>query len=559
MLNKIPLSEYPRPQLKRDSYLCLNGEWEYAIRDREDIPPVFDGKIIVPFSPETELSGVYKNISPNDWLFYKLHFSLDKNFIKDKVILHFTAVDQIAEVYLNGQKLGKHVGGYLPFEFEIKKYLKDENELIVVVKDYTDTSYHSRGKQRIKRGGIWYTPQSGIYMPVWIESVSNDYVKDLRIIPHVDSNEVLIKVSSSASSANIIFEKKIYNIPTNKYYRVKLKDTHLWSPEDPYLYSFEATTNNDHVYSYFAMRKVSVEKYNNHQVLFLNNKPYFMKGVLDQGYYKDGLYTPKDYYEYENDIKLIKSLGFNTVRKHIKIETPIWYHLCDKYGLLVWQDFVNGGENYKFSTIAFPLITNIHHKDTHHGMFSRRNEKGREETIEEFKQTIDYLFNTPSIVLWTIFNEGWGQFDSKDIYEQLKKIDNTRLYDHASGWHDQGISDVKSMHVYFKNVEMPKAKAIKDRAVILSEFGGLVLPIENHYQKGKKTYKSFKNKEEWLKAYSEMIDKDVIKNISKGLSAIIYTQFSDVEDECNGFVTFDREVVKVNPEDIKKINDKIHY
>ena len=559
MNQKIPLSEYPRPQLKRDSYLCLNGEWEYAIRDRKDIPPVFDGKIIVPFSPETDLSGVNKMVGPNDWLFYHKQFSLDKTFIKDKVLLHFTAVDQIAEVYLNGQYIGKHIGGYLPFEFDIKNYLKENNDLVVVVKDYSDTSYYSRGKQRIKRGGIWYTPQSGIYMPVWIESVPNDYIQDLKIVPHIERKEVLIKVASQANSASVKIQNKKYDIRTNKFVSLKVNDMHLWSPEDPYLYNIVVSTNSDTVHSYFAMRKVSLVMHNGQKVIALNDKPYFMKGVLDQGYYKEGLYTPKDYSDYEKDLQLIKDLGFNTVRKHIKIEAPIWYYLCDKMGLLVWQDFVNGGENYKFSTIVFPLITNIHHKDTWHAKFSRSNIDGRKQAVEEFKDTINYLFNHPSIVLWTIFNEGWGQFDSKDIYEDLRKIDGTRLFDHASGWHDQGISDVKSMHVYFKKVEMPKKKNIKNRAVVLSEFGGLLLPIEGHDRKGKKTYKSFKNKDEWLKAYREMIQRDVINNIPKGLAASIYTQLSDVEDELNGFVTFDREVIKVNPKEIKEINDKIKF
>ena len=555
----IPLNEYPRPNLKRDSFLSLNGEWEFAIRDYDEIPPVFDSKIIVPFSPETELSGIDRIIKPNEWIFYKKHFSLDKSFIKDKVIIHFLAVDQIADVYLNGEYLGQHVGGYLPFEFEVKNLLKEENELIVKVKDYSDTSYHSRGKQKIKRGGIWYTPQSGIYYPVWIESVSNDYIKDIKIIPDIDEKKVGIKVSSDAKVAKVIVLGKEYIARTNRYNYFKINNPHLWSPEDPFLYDLKIETENDKVETYFAMRKVSLIEYNGHKVIALNNKPYFMKGVLDQGYYHDGLYTPRSLEEYEKDIKLIKDLGFNTVRKHIKIEMPYWYYLCDKLGLLVWQDFINGGEQYKFSTIAFPLITNIHHKDKHYLMFSRTDKEGRKEAEREFEDIIKYLFNHPSIVLWTIFNEGWGQFDSKRICENLSKLDGTRLFDHASGWHDQGISDVKSMHVYFKKVEMPKKSAIKNRAVILSEFGGLVLPIEGHDRKGKRTYKAFKNREDWLNAYKQMIERDVINNIPKGLCASIYTQLSDVEDELNGFITFDREVVKVSVEKIKEINDKISF
>ncbi len=552
-----PLSEYPRPQLVRDSYLCLNGEWEYAINKNADIPQNFDGKIIVPFSPETSASGVNRMIESDDYLYYRLSFKLDKNFIKDKVILHFTAVDQIAEVYLNDQYLGKHVGGYLPFEFEIKQYLKEENVLILRVQDKTDDVELSRGKQKIKRGGIWYTPQSGIYMPVWLESVSNDYIKNIKITPDLDNKQVKIIVYSDSEMATIHIFGKDHIITTNKEHTFNVEDLHEWSPENPYLYVFSVATENDVVNSYFAMRKVSITEHNGHKVIALNNKPYFMKGVLDQGYYQKGLYTPEDYQEYINDIQLVKSLGFNTIRKHIKIEAPRWYYECDRLGILVWQDFINGGGHYKFPTITFPLITGIHKKDTKYARFARKNAECRDFSLQEFKDTINYLYNVPSIVLWTIFNEGWGQFDSVKIYEELKQIDDTRLYDHASGWHDQGISDVKSLHVYFKAVKMPKEKEIKNRSVILSEFGGFLLPIEGHMQKGKKTYRSYKDFDTWLKVYEECINRDVIANIPKGLSAAIYTQLSDVEDELNGFVTFDREVVKVDIEKIKSINDKI--
>lgn len=554
---KQPLNDYPRPQLVRESYLCLNGEWDYAITKSKEIPSQYDGKIIVPFSPETSASGVNKMVHPDDYLYYHLSFRLDKSFIKDKVLLHFTAVDQIAEVYINNQYLGKHIGGYLPFEFDIKPYLKDENELILRVQDKTDEVELSRGKQKINRGGIWYTPQSGIYMPVWIESVSNDYIKKLKITPDLDNQEVRITVFSDAEMATIHIFGKDHIISTNKEHVFKVEDLHEWSPENPYLYIFSVRTENDEINSYFAMRKVSVIEHNGHKVIALNNKPYFMKGVLDQGYYKPGLYTPETYEDYIKDIKLVKSLGFNTIRKHIKIEAPRWYYECDRLGILVWQDFINGGGQYKFPTIAFPVITGIHKKDTKYSAFARKNAECRDFSIQEFKDTIDYLYNVPSIVLWTVFNEGWGQFDSVKIYNELKQIDSTRLYDHASGWHDQGISDVKSLHVYFKKVKLPNEKKINNRAVILSEFGGFLLPIEGHLMNGKKTYRSYKSEEEWLEAYKTCINRDVVNNIPKGLAASIYTQLSDVEDELNGFVTFDREVVKVDPNKIKEINDNI--
>ena len=554
-----PLIDYPRPQLVRSSYLSLNGEWEYAIRKDKKVPDTFDGTIMVPFSPETELSGVNRIVQPDERLYYRLKFSLDKSFIKDKVILHFMAVDQIADVYLNDAHLGLHVGGYLPFEFDIKPFLEQENVLLVKVRDMSDTSHFSRGKQKIKRGGIWYTPQSGIYMPVWLESVSNDYIQELKITPDVDNSEIRINVISDAPGATIKIFGKEKAIPTNEEVSYHVDNMHLWSPEDPFLYHFSVKTKGDEVSSYFAMRKVSTMMYNGHKVLALNNKPYFMKGVLDQGYYKSGLYTPESYQDYNSDLGLIKSLGFNTVRKHIKIEMPRWYYECDRMGLLVWQDFINGGGKYKPSIVLKPLITGKHKRDNKYKAFGRNDVEGRMEAKQEFRDIINYLYNTPSIVLWTIFNEGWGQFDAKDIYYGLRDMDKTRLFDHASGWHDQGVSDVKSLHVYFKKVKMPSKGKIKNRAVVVSEFGGLVLPIKDHMRKGKQTYKVYKNTSKWLEAYEKMIERDIISNIKKGLTACIYTQLSDVEDELNGFVTFDRQVVKVSVEKIKAINEKIKF
>ena len=555
---KQPLSEYPRPQFYRDSYLSLNGYWEYSFSDTPDIPTTWEGKILVPYSPETTLSEVNRFLKPNEYLFYKLEFNLNDSVIKDKVLLHFLGVDQIADVYLNGQHLGQHIGGYLPFEFEIKEHLKEQNELIVRVQDFTDTSFYSRGKQRIKRGGIWYTPQSGIYFPVFIESVSNDYIQSVKFTPDIDNQEIIINIKCDLPEVGINIFNMDRPISTNKDVHVKVKDMHLWSPEDPYLYFVKIYTDNDEVTSYFAMRKFSTiidEK--GYTRLALNNKPIFMKGVLDQGYYKEGLYTPNSYEDYIKDIELVKSLGFNMIRKHIKIEIPRWYFECDKRGIIVWQDFVNGGGQYKFSTIAFPLITGRHHKDTNYRKFARTSLQGRIFAEQEFRDTIEYLYNSPCIGLWTIFNEGWGQFDSIRINEELKEEDSTRLFDHASGWHDQGVSDVKSLHVYFKKVKLPKSRQVKHRSIILSEFGGFVLPIKGHMMNGKKTYRSFNDKDKWLEQYQKCIQRDVINNIPKGLSASVYTQLSDVEDECNGFTTFDRKIVKVEPSIIKDINDKI--
>ena len=552
-----PLSNYPRPQFKRESYLNLNGEWEYKISKNATYPLSFDGKILVPFSPETELSGVNHILQPDEYLFYKLDFEIPEGFVKDMVYLHFLAVDQVCDVMLNGQMLGHHEGGFLPFSFEIKSKLEEKkNTLVLRVRDFTDTSHYSRGKQKLKHGNIWYTPQSGIYFPVFLESTPFLHVNDVKFTPDIDKKEIIINVSSGADACQIFLEDKKQRILCNEDVHIHINNMRLWCPEDPYLYPIIIEVGEDRVVSYFAMRKFSIVKdENNIPRLALNNKPIFMNGVLDQGYYKKGLLTPESYDDYILDINLVKSLGFNTIRKHIKIEMPQWYYECDKRGVIVWQDFVNGGGKYDFFTVTSPLFTKMHANDHRYRKFRRTDEKGRELALKEFKQTINYLYNSPCIALWTIFNEGWGQFDSKLVLEEMQKLDHTRLFDHASGWHDQKIGDIKSMHVYFQRVKLPEKD---NRCKIVSEFGGLVLPIPGHVIKGNSVYKKFENKVDYLEAFKKMIEEDIINNIPKGLSASIYTQLSDVEEETNGFITFDREVVKVNPDLIKAINSKVH-
>ena len=558
---KQPLSEYPRPQFKRESYICLNGYWEYAIRKEETIPDSFDGQILVPYSPEVEKSGVNKTLMPDDYLFYRLKTTIPASFIKDKVILHFGAVDQIAEVFIDGQFAIKHIGGFLPFSVDIKPFLKGEDlEIVLRVQDTTNTSYHSSGKQSLKPEGIWYKAQSGIYMPVWMESVKEGYIEKLKITPDIDKNIVVLRFESTNKSAKVKLNYKIYDVLANQDNIIEIENPMLWSPESPHLYEFKIYNDVDEVSSYFAMRKISLIKNKDGMlVIALNNKEYFMKGVLDQGYYQDGLLTPNSDEDYINDINLIKSLGFNVSRKHIKIESMRWYYHCDRLGLLVWQDFVNGCTKYNFWLNQVPLFVRYKISDKKHKQFFREDAEGRKEAYQEFLDTIDLLYNSPCIVLWTIFNEAWGQFDSKEIYEKLKVIDPTRLYDHASGWHDQGSGDFKSMHIYKWRVKVPSKRKIGKRAFICSECGAYILDKRLKEAKKKEgfIYLLFNNKEDFQKEYERFIKEEIIPAKRNGMSAFIYTQISDVEEEMNGFISYDRKEIKVDINKIKEINDTI--
>ena len=556
--NEIPLSEYPRMQMVRDSYLSLNGEWDYLISPSDDVPKTFFGKILVPFSPESPLSKVNRVVMPDEYLIYRRSFSLEPGFVKGRVFLHFQAVDQSAKVYLNEHLLGEHVGGFLPFSFEIQDYLQARNTLIVIVKDLSDTSYHSRGKQKIKRGGIWYTPQSGIYMPVWLESTPFEYISSLKVTPLFDEKKVEIIVSSPVNKeVKLNIEKRLIIGESNTPIIVDLPNMHPWSVEDPYLYKFTVNLSEDSVASYFGMRKISIIKDEaGIKRLCLNNKPLFQTGLLDQGYYHDGLLTPPSDKAYIDDINLAKNLGFNMLRKHIKIESPRWYYHCDRLGMLVWQDFVNGGGDYRFLTTVIPVVFNHHSLDNKYKKFARENEEGRQEFINEAQQTIQLLYNHPSIVLWTIFNEGWGQFDASSILAMCQKLDSTRLFDHASGWHDQQVGDFKSEHVYFRKYVLKNDKL--ERVHLLSEFGGYHLRIPGHaFSEKNFGYKHMKSIDELSDALRRLYEEEIIPAAKKGLAACVYTQLSDVEDELNGLITYDRQVIKVKANVIRNLNYKL--
>ncbi len=545
----IPWNDYPRPNLVRNSYLNLNGLYDYMVT-REHMTNKFLGKVMVPFPIESKLSLVEKTLKKGEYLFYHKDVTLDPQFIKDKLLLHFGAVDNISDIYINNIHAYHHEGGYLPFSFDIKKYLKDTHfSLLIRVKDDMDLNF-PYGKQKIKRGGMWYTKISGIWQTVWLESVDEKYIKNIIITPDIDKSEVNLKIISDATSFIIKYENKVIKT-REKEITLKIDNLHLWSPEDPYLYDLVISTDNDLVRSYFAMRKFSVKN----GKMELNNKPYFFNGLLDQGYFSDGIFLPASSEGYLNDIKTMKSLGFNTLRKHIKIEPLTFYYLCDKLGMIVWQDMVNNSRySFLFDTV-FPTIGIKRKFDK----YSHISKKSREIFISHTIETILHLYNFPSIALWTIFNEGWGQFNAKFLYKKVKELDNTRFIDTCSGWFETKYSDVISKHVYFKKL---KFKGNYLKPLVLSEFGGYAYKIANHSFNLDKTfgYKKFKDQSSFQADLIRLYQEEVIPAIkNNNLNAAIYTQVSDVEDETNGLFTYDRMILKVDKDIIVDLMSKVKF
>lgn len=549
-----PLNEYPRPQFVRDSYFSLNGKWQYKITKSPAIPDDYDGEIVVPFSPESELSGVNKTVGPNDYLIYKKSFVLPSDFNKGRVYINFGAVDQIATVYINGKCVGTHKGGYTPFRFELSEYINEsENDLVVLVKDFSDTKFYSRGKQKINRGGIWYTAQSGIWQSVWLESTPTEHLDSVRITPDYDNELVRFEFFGTDDVETLIYDGDELIADTTEH-TVKIPDFKPWSPENPFLYKVVFKACGEKIKSYFGMRKFSVGTDGmGIKRLLLNNKPYFHNGLLDQGYYPDTMLTPPCNEAMENDIKFVKNAGFNMLRKHIKIEPLLWYHYCDVNGIIVWQDMVNGGGSYGLEVSAIPFV-NITLDDTKYKTFAREDKEGRDLYYQELDEMISHLYNCPCIAVWVPFNEGWGQFDSRLAYEKIKALDSTRIVDTTSGWHDLGHSDVISKHIYFTPI---KVKA-GDRPYVLSEFGGFSMRIKGHtFNEKMFGYKIYNSKNSLTKAYERLFNNVIIPQIKDGLSATVYTQLTDVEDELNGLLTYDRELQKIDVDKLKEINERI--
>ena len=545
-----PWQDYPRPQFKRDSYISLNGSWDFTVTNDESLPEEYDKKILVPFPPESLLSGLEERIKPGDRLYYRRRFTLPDGFIKRRVILHIGAADQVCYTFINGQLLGAHEGGYIPYSYDITDYISDgENEIIFKVVDDMSKTY-PLGKQSAHRGGMWYTPVSGIWQSVWLESLPDEAILGLRITPSLTGAEIFVSGGGAQKKLTLTATGEVYEFSSDRI-TVTPREAVLWTPENPYLYEFTLESGDDKIESYFALRVIDVRTVDGKARICLNGKPYLFHGLLDQGYFPDGIFLPPTSDGYRDDILTAKRLGFNTLRKHIKIEPLIFYHLCDKLGMIVFQDMVNNSTYSFLRDTALPTVGLKRRCDR----WLHKNRESREMFERVMYETADLLYNSPSVLYYTVFNEGWGQFCADEMYEKLKAHDSSRIVDATSGWFSQNKSDVDSRHVYFKRVKLGKTGC---EPVVISEFGGYSYREAGHLF-GKKNYgyKLFETKEELMGAVEKLYTDEVLPLIKDGVCALVYTQLTDVEDETNGLVTYDRQCVKVDIDEMSKIAEKL--
>ncbi|MBQ9759736.1 MAG: glycoside hydrolase family 2 [Clostridia bacterium] len=554
----IAWSEYPRPQMERESYLCLNGIWDFAVSEHGETVD-FGERIRVPFVPESVLSGIGRRMPKGGMLCYRRTFSLPDGFMKGRVILHVGAADQIARVVVNGTRMGVHRGGYEPFSFDVTDVLADENTLEIFVTDELESRVLPYGKQCERRGGMWYTPISGIWQTVWLESVPEEYIRSLTFKTDANGAELTVETSGKCKDGEVVLVcdgEDLFLPVKNGRARIDVKDPILWSPENPHLYRVAVRIGEDVVRSYFALRTLEVREVGGTKRLCLNGEPYFFHGLLDQGYFSDGIFLPASPSGYENDILTAKKLGFNMLRKHIKVEPALFYYACDRLGMVVFQDMVNNGDYSFFRDTALPTvgIKRLSDKRMHRDADTRRA------FLEGMEQTVRLLSHHPCVCYWTIFNEGWGQFDHAVAYKRLRELDDTRFIDSTSGWFSplrkkDTCTDVESLHVYFKPVKVK----VEDKPIVLSEFGGYSYRVAEHISNLTRNYgyKSFCDKDSLEDALEHLYLHEVLPAIEMGLCAAVYTQLSDVEDETNGLLTYDRRVEKVSAERMQSISQAL--
>ena len=568
----LPKPEYPRPRLRRDSCILLNGAWEFCVSRSAD-RAAYDRVIQVPFPPEAPLSGAGIAVQPEDYLHYRRAFSLPEGFHRGRVLLHFGAVDQECEVRVNGRLAGSHRGGYLPFSLDVTEALREgENVIELCARDSTEGAPYARGKQkRIRKGrmaSIFYTPCSGIWKTVWLESVPVRYIADLRFTPHCDASQIELFIQTNApgqAEVEIQFEDdRIWSgrVATDAPVRVELANPRLWSPDAPNLYDVSVRFGEDRVTSYFGMRCVEAKPDSGGVPrFFLNGAPFFFNGVLDQGYWPEGLLTAPSEDALRRDILAMKALGYNTLRMHVKVEEEAFYTLCDRLGMVVWQDMPNGGGEYDMAFVTY-LPNGIEPfgrivRDSHYRWFARQDADGRAQFHEELEGMVRLLYSYPCIALWTPFNEGWGQFDARAATERIRRIDATRPINEACGWFDQGGGDVFSFHNYLRRLKVsPKPP----RVVALTEYGGYAFPVPGHTT-GDKAFgykKACRSGGELTRRYEQLWNEEILPAVQNGLSAAIYTQLSDVEEEVNGILTYDRQVLKLDEAAVRQLNARLY-
>ena len=546
---KTPWDRYPRPRMRRDNWLNLNGKWEFSVRDHR-FPKSYDREILVPFCPESALSGMGQHFEEGAALCYRRMVRLPDGFHRGRVLLHVDAADQVLECFVNDHKAGCHYGGYEHITFDITEYLKEENEIRFRCFDDLNNQSFPYGKQVKKRGGMWYTPVSGIWQSVWLESVPEQYIQNIR----VENRGYSVKIAIQPAMDAVVTVAGLGDFQMEKgTVTITPENPRLWSPEKPYLYDFTVTAGEDRVESYFAIRSLEIKKVGKYQRLCLNGKPYFFHGLLDQGYWPDGLLTPADPACYEDDILAMKALGFNMLRKHIKVEADEFYYQCDRLGMVVFQDMVNNGAYGYVRDTVLPTIFPDYQKRPDRNLHP--DPETRRKFLAGMEATVTQLGSFPCICLWTIFNEGWGQFDADMVYEKFRALDDTRFIDATSGWFRRKKTQVDSRHVYFRQVKLTGG----DKPLYLSEFGGYSYKIQGHSFNPDETYGygKFTDADAFAKAFAQLYLDQVAPSVERGLCAAVYTQVSDVEDETNGLRTYDRAVEKLTPEQTRPIADAL--